>query len=467
MDLATEQQVWRGILDANTWWTTGAVAPHRSRGLRRLAFPTVYEQLLGSDRGRGVVLLGPRRTGKTVMVHQLAEQLLADGVPPDRILLLTLDDVALRGCDLGELLALVERRRPWASERPRFLLLDEIQHSAQWSGWLKRIADRRDPYTFFATGSSATALRHGSQDAGVGRWRELVLLPWSFREHVELRGLSLGSLDGHGESWVSSREPPDPDRLDDALVDYFVRGGFPEVAEAEDAPEARRRLRQDILDRTLGRDVLDAEGADVRLLERMFLRICLAPGGLWNESEVARDLQVSRPTVARYLGILERTFLVFRLPNLASPVKGRPKVYPSAPALRTALLGLGEEAVREPDEWGRLAENAVAATVLGSRPHATSIGFWRKGGDECDVVVVAPDRPGELVEVKRSGRRARRGIERAAAGLRLEAAGHVLTGRDAGGHGAGGEPGPGPRRIPAALWLYQQEVVAGGRLRLE
>lgn len=465
MDDHLRTLAWHGVLDSNPWWTGAAFPRARAAPMRRHAFPVVYDQLRATEPGRGVVLLGPRRVGKSVFLHQVAEQLLADGVEPRRVCLLSLDDVALRECDFGELIALVEARQPVAGGF-RYLLLDEIQHAPRWSGWLKRIADRRDPYVFLATGSSATALARGGQDEGVGRWREMMLFPWSFREHVELRGAGdLALIDPGAGADLRARAlaitPAQATLLAGALDDYLLRGGFPEAALAEDLREARRRLKQDILDRALGRDITDVVDVDARVLERMFLRICRQPGGLWNASEVASDLGVSRALVSRYLLVLEGAFLVFRLPNLASPIKGLPKVYLVSPAMRAALLGIEPAQLRVPEEWGRMVENAVMATLVGARPNATTVGFWRQGDTECDGVVIEPSEPSELIEVKRGGRGAGTGITRAREALRIAGGAWVLTAEDP----TRALP-DGTMHVTAAVWLYLQSAAAGGTLRL-
>ena len=145
MDSELADLVWRGVEDANPWWKTGAVPPERTSPFRRHAFETIYAAVKASERGRGVLVLGPRRIGKTIIMHQLAEQLMVDGVTADEICALTLDDVALRNVDLGQLLELVQQRKPLPAGAVRMLLLDEVQHSPDWSGWLKRVADRREP----------------------------------------------------------------------------------------------------------------------------------------------------------------------------------------------------------------------------------------------------------------------------------------------------------------------------------
>lgn len=469
--------IWRGMRDANPWWDTGKVPTARTRAFRRDAFAEIVHALDHAERGRGVVLLGPRRVGKSVLVHQVVDHLLARGAHAHSVVLLTLDDVALRGADLGTLLDLVSSRLP-AHDGDGWLLLDEVQHSPEWAGWLKRIADRRDPWRFLATGSSATALRHGGQDAGVGRWREMTLYPWSFREHVRFRPRAaahevLEALDkledALGAPGLAAGAPLTLDRgvssaLDDLLVDYLVLGGFPEVLEHDDRREARRHLRQDILDRALGRDVVDVESVDTRALERMFLRICQHPGGLWNTSEVAVEVALSRPTVARYLDILERAFLAFSFPNVANPVKGQPKVYLVAPSLRAALLSIDEDRMREPTTWGPAAENLMAAT-LASLSDTATVGFWRKGQHEVDGVWLGASGAAELVEVKTgSPKGAGAALARAAEALRLDPELTLSTILVRASSPTEHEPANGVV-VPMAQWLWSRQRGYGAAAR--
>ncbi len=432
-----------------------------------------------------MVVLGPRRVGKTVLIHQVVDGLLRRGVEPERIVLLTLDDVSLRGLDLGELLELVETRRP-ADGVDRYLLLDEVQHSPSWAGWLKRLADRRDPYRFLATGSSATALKHGGQDAGLGRWRELVLYPWSFREHVQFRRLDAWTFrfwDGYWEELQAGASMADAMKrshlangppthgedglLERALVDYLAFGGFPEIAEREeiDLREAQRHLRQDILDRALGRDIVDITSVDTRALERLFLRICRNPGGLWSTTEAASDIGVSAPTITRYVKIVEQAFLTFSLTNLASPIKGQPKAYLVAPSLRSALFNNDRDVVRAPDEWGVLVENAVAATAVATAAPATRVNFWRKGRREVDLIIDRGDRA-DYIEVERGGKKAVAHLQHGAATVGTPGWGWILCRRGEPEILPATPPLAGIMRISAVEWLYNQRSNEGGALRI-
>lgn len=475
--MATDQAyLWAGIRAANAWWVDGRVPKSLVPPFRREKFTNICNAFSSAEAGRGVVVLGPRRVGKSTIAFQVVEHLLSSGVAPKAICFLAFDDPALKFEELGRLLDVYESRIESTSAEARYLVLDEIQYADNWPLWLKRIADRKLPYRFLATGSAATALRKGGADAGLGRWREIVLFPFSFREFIRLQGGSFEHHDSIESSFPSPAEgdtldtrlgflesalkrfgPPPPDetsRLQNALEEYLLRGGFPELAR-EDLAEARRRLRQDILERALGRDLMEVVPVgDPRSLERMFLRICRAPGALWNESDASKDLGIARPTVAKYLKHLEDSYLVFHLDNLARPERGQPKVYLVDPALRQALLGIDRNALVQPELYGLALENAVASALVASRTPGATVGFWRDGKWECDAVLLSPGRPPWLYEVKRSAtlRRDLEGMRRCGQRLGGPFIGFLLH-----GHSTGGARKLGEGRVielNPATWLY-------------
>jgi len=419
--------IWTGLETSNPWWATGKVPFALDLPFKREIFPGALKELTSLEPGRGMAIVGPRRVGKSILMFQIISELLKNGENPKNILCISLDDPTLKFQSLENLLDLFEARFPPPTEEPRYLFIDEVQYAEDWSLWLKKIADRKRPYRFFVTGSAATMLHKGGQDAGLGRWWERVLYPFSFREFVRLRGVKAWSFDLHdktnalfqemsSKSKVDTKDlmkrhrnilkemgpiPADElNRLQGALEEFLLRGGFPELINVEDLREARRRLRQDILDRALGRDLLDMyQVDDPWALERMFLRVCHHPGGLWNESEVSKDIGITRPTAARYLMYLEKSYLVFTIPNFAKPYKGRRKVYLVDPALRQALLGIEKAGLLDPNNWGPALENAVLSALNASRLPGWHIGFWLEGGRECDAVRLS-DLWGSFIQVK-------------------------------------------------------------------
>ena len=103
---------------------------------------------------------------------------------------------------------------------------------------------------------------------------------------------------------------------------------------------------------------------------------------------------------------------------------------------------------------------------MGSKPDASEVGFWRKGDDECDAVVVRPGGVSEYVEVKRSGARASRCIDRAAIALRHKGVGYVLTSRyDRAVQRLQNGYAEHVVEMSAAAWLFAQRDAAGGTIR--
>lgn len=83
-------QIQSRIRVENPWWQTIAVDPYYQKMGHR-AFFEPFHRLVKSKTRRAVVLMGPRRVGKTVMLHQCVKTLIAEGVPAKKICLVSVD----------------------------------------------------------------------------------------------------------------------------------------------------------------------------------------------------------------------------------------------------------------------------------------------------------------------------------------------------------------------------------------
>ncbi|MGB9792568.1 MAG: ATP-binding protein, partial [Thermacetogeniaceae bacterium] len=188
---------------------------------------------------------------------------------------------------------------------------------------------------------------------------------------------------------------------------YLLIGGFPELALSDDTSFAQRILREDVADKVLKRDLTALFGTrNVNDLEKIFLYLCLHSGGIVVQEAIAKELQVSRQTVANYLTLLEQSNLVY----ISDPVeiggkkilKGKPKVYIADAALRNAVLLLDESVLSDPEEMGIIVETAVFKHVASFYyPILPKIGYYRGKGTnkEIDIVVALP-KGRILIEVK-------------------------------------------------------------------
>lgn len=271
-----------------------------------------------ADLGRKMVFLsGPRQVGKTTLARSLMPdfpraQYLNWDVPNDRRILLD---------------------QTW-SPRAGLVVLDEIHKMRDWKAYLKGAYDGRpEGQAILVTGSARLDTFRQSGESLAGRYFMLRLHPVSVREWCHATGAT-------------------PDAALDRLME---RGGFPEPLLAETPAEAKR-WRNQYLEGLVREDILEFSRVHELRVMRVFVDMLRARvGSPLSLASLARDLQVSPTTLARYLEILEALYIVFVVRpysrNIARALLKEPKVY----FFDTALVDAGE---------GARFENACAAMLL-------------------------------------------------------------------------------------------------------
>src|SRR5688500_13426284 len=184
-----KEQVLRRIRAENTWWMEPHGISEDYRKLPRRAYLDVYMPLVRGVVHRAVLLMGPRRVGKTVLVHHAIQRLLDDGVAPSRICYLSVDHPIYNGCGLHDLLDHYREILGESIERGEyFVFFDEIQYLKDWETHLKTLVDELPNVRFTASGSAAAALRLKSNESGAGRFTDFLLPPVTFYEYLHLLG---------------------------------------------------------------------------------------------------------------------------------------------------------------------------------------------------------------------------------------------------------------------------------------
>lgn len=197
---------------------------------------------------RAVVLLGPRRVGKTILVyHTIQEMMDRGGVSGRDILYVTLETPLYTGLSLD---ALVDRFRR-LFHRPEgtrlFVFFDEIQYLRGWEVHLKSLVDSYRGIRFVATGSAAAALKTKSVESGAGRFTEFVLPPLTFAEYLRFIDRESALVLAAGEErGVPRYVTENIHGLNDAFIDYLNFGGYPEAVFSEAVRRnARRFIKSD------------------------------------------------------------------------------------------------------------------------------------------------------------------------------------------------------------------------------
>lgn len=416
MDFISPEKILKVLLGYNPWWSTGQVPREFTKPIKRLAFYQAKKILAHPSIRREIILSGPRRVGKTTILYQLIEEQLSH-TPPRRILYVSFDHPMLKLSSIGDIIEVYQNNIARDGEE-LYLFFDEIQYANDWDRWLKTLYDSHPNYKVVATGSASPVLIDKASESGVGRWTLIRIPTLSFYEYIELMQIpkptvlaqispmSLASLTK--EEWtelmISLRS------LQKHFHQYLLVGGFPEVALANDVPYAQKVIREDVVDKVLKRDMITLFNIrNVAELEKIFLYLCMTSGNIIVQDTIAKEIGVSRPTVANYMELLEQGNLIYiSMPAELTGkriLKSRPKVYVADAAIRNAVLMLGEEVLTDTEEMGMIIETAIYKHIHSYYDDQfPQIGYYRdaKTEKEIDVVVSFPLKR-MIIEVKYKG----------------------------------------------------------------
>jgi hypothetical protein len=106
--IPTEKRIER-LQYENPWWTTGQVQGIYKLMSRRLYFDLFYPYVKETDIKRAVVLMGPRRVGKTVMMLHTIQQLIDEKINPQKIFFVAIDNPIYMHLSLADLLSLAQQ----------------------------------------------------------------------------------------------------------------------------------------------------------------------------------------------------------------------------------------------------------------------------------------------------------------------------------------------------------------------
>ncbi|MBE7503623.1 MAG: ATP-binding protein [Verrucomicrobiales bacterium] len=364
--------------------------------------------LLGNKVG---VVLGARQVGKTTLVEQVLT-----GQPA---LFLNFDvEVDKARFLAASVLAPADGLRSLGN--PPVLVIDEAQRLPQAARIVKGWHDVRLPVKFLLLGSSSLNLLDQAAESLTGRSRKLVLPPLVLAE--ALRTQTWAGPDPAPEHVCRHFAP----QLRAFLLQRLGLGSYPEVVTSGEPEGLLRELSSDYL----WKDVLQTGLVKTPdLIKRLLLLLAHQAGGEVSVNELATQLAMARPTVERYLDLLEQTFVIFRLPafstNPRKEIAKSQKVFFWDTGIRNALLNALSTDEFRPD-IGALWENWVIAEVakhnalLGS---PAELRFWRtRAQSEVDLVVKQGPRL-RAFEIKWSSRRVAGRAFRDAYGVEVESIG--------------------------------------------
>ena len=224
--------------------------------------------------------MGPRRVGKTVMLHQFVAKALREGVPGSSIMFASIDTPLYSGMPLDRLLSLIEEQTQHDPAGRRIAIFDEIQHLKDWEIQLKVLTDRHPNTRFIVSGSAAAALRLKCHESGAVRFTDFFLPPLTFAEFLAFRSLEDALIVATRRAPAVRYDVHDIQRLNHEFINYLNFGGYPEAVLNESVEtDVQRFLGRDIIDKVLLRDLPSLYGIrDIQELNRLFAGNCLSLG---------------------------------------------------------------------------------------------------------------------------------------------------------------------------------------------
>ncbi len=399
----------------NPWWQSGqGIEPDYREFPRRAYLPGFSRLVCDMGINRAVVLLGPRRVGKTILLYHTIQWLMDDADISGRdIMYLSLETPLYSGLSVEALVRRFQELFDRPNGTPLYLFFDEIQYLKDWEIHLKSLVDTFRNFQFIATGSAAAALKTKSAESGAGRFTEFQLPPLTFAEYLHFIQRESELISERSDKGTHSRyQTSDIIDLNEEFIRYLNFGGFPEAVFSEHIQaNPRRYIKSDIIDKVLLRDLPILYGiTDIQELNSLFNTLTYNTGLEVSLEGLSKTSHVAKNTLTRYVEYLQAAFLIKRVRRIDGDARHFKrmttfKVYLTNPTMRAALFG----PIREQDEAiGQLAETAVFSQWLHNSDYIESLYYarWKRG--EVDLVSLEPgtQRPRFAIEVKWSDRAA-------------------------------------------------------------
>ncbi len=306
-------------------------------------------------QGKAILLIGARQVGKSTLFKQVLEAVNPQYTPA-QILSLDCDDpevrLLLNNPNLEQITHLINSKR--------IVLIDEAQRIAGIGLTLKMITDHFPEVQLLVTGSSSLLLQGQLNEPLTGRKFEYHLYPISTQELYNDGGLL---------------------RVNQTFESRLIYGSYPDVVcNAGDA----RDLLMNLFGSYMYQDLLAMEGIrKPALLEKLLVALALQVGSEVSYNELAQTIGTDSKTVEKYIDLLEKCYVVFRLSalsrNIRTELKKSRKIYFYDNGIRNAILNnFAPLSLRQ--DTGALWENFIISERIKHNQYSgkyVNSYFWR------------------------------------------------------------------------------------------
>lgn len=268
------------------------------------------------EENANYVLVGIRRAGKSYMLYQHIQHLVANGHSIEEMLFINFEDERISDIRKEDLYLILEAYRELFAFQP-IIFLDEIQNVEGWEHFARRLADEK--YRVFITGSNAHMLSREISSTLGGRYLTKEIRPFSFSEYLEYHNIHLP------QHWELSPIRADVVRL---FSDYFYYGGLSEVFDIQD----KKSWLQSLYQKILYSDIVMRKGVrnerSLRLLIRKLADSVMQPTAIKRLQDILQGdgTKITRDTIGSYLDYLHESYLTFGISSFTDSISQRESV---------------------------------------------------------------------------------------------------------------------------------------------
>lgn len=351
---------------------------NRDLDLDYVSRPIYLDKIIQNLQNKSILVIqGPRRVGKTVLLRLTIQNLL-QSIDSKQILYVNFEDFRFYKHYSLELLDLIYTtyREEINPNKPMYFLLDEIQNISGFERFLRTKYDLlEESIKFIITGSNSTLLSKGISSLLTGRFMRFEIFPFSFREflryHKECSEVDDTSLKDYFDY------EPQKTKLKYWLNQYYKTSAIPEYFENP----SQERL-QEYFDNILLKDVVELFNLrNIKVIKDLGIYLLSNATKLISHNSLVKTFDVSINTVKNYLDYLESAFLFFPLKKFSfsysKQVTSPSKIY----CVDNGLMQM--VGFQFSKNQGRLFENLV---FLELKRTGKEIYYFR-GKGECDFII--------------------------------------------------------------------------------
>lgn len=249
------------------------------------------------------VLTGIRRSGKSVMLKLLMEELKNIGINEKQFIYINFENLKYRNLKNYERLYDFILNKVDNKYKSYYIFLDEIQETEEWEKCVNSLrVDEDFNFDIYITGSNAKLLSGELSTYLAGRYIEFVVYPFSFKEFFEIMKEKNKEID-----------------LKEAFQDYVKFGGMPFLHNLDYNFEASMQYLQDLYASIILKDITQRNNIrDTDLLERIINYVVMNIGNTFSATSISKffkseNRKVATETILNYIKACEEAFLVYRV----------------------------------------------------------------------------------------------------------------------------------------------------------